>query len=372
MSKILNRPMFRGGGRVNSRGTGITSNLQYNNGGRVGYQAGNFVTGGQLLEQARTGIQFAPNIRPLSGALYAPQTLFPGGQAPSSIFINPLYEGVTQVGNEPADVSVGAPMQYTPYSGEEVKAGVAPGESDYEAGGEMDIARLTPKKKEDKQKTKIELPTKKETGDINQVTVEDADESISERRKRLEKKAKEYEAILGQDARKEAIFDALLAASPQFFRGKNLREAAPGVLEAIREPLSKPSDIKMAAKKLALEEDIAMRKAQAQYKPSAFSEQLGIYRKAYPGRTDAQLLEMIRTGKAKDPQRLKLEYVSTYGKTQGPIKFAKDTYGDEADFGGVIGEVTPVSGKKYYDPQSDAFYIFDEKGTPKPTTPPGE
>ena len=27
MSRILNRPMFRGGGRVNSRGTGITSGL---------------------------------------------------------------------------------------------------------------------------------------------------------------------------------------------------------------------------------------------------------------------------------------------------------------------------------------------------------
>src|SRR5210317_637721 len=42
MSRILRRPMFRGG-RVDSRGTGITSGLGYNAGGRVGYNKGNLV-----------------------------------------------------------------------------------------------------------------------------------------------------------------------------------------------------------------------------------------------------------------------------------------------------------------------------------------
>ncbi len=42
MSRILRRPMFRGG-PVDSRGTGITANLGYNNGGRVGYQQAGFV-----------------------------------------------------------------------------------------------------------------------------------------------------------------------------------------------------------------------------------------------------------------------------------------------------------------------------------------
>ena len=42
MSRILRRPMFRGG-RVDSRGTGITANLGYNNGGRVGYEQAGFV-----------------------------------------------------------------------------------------------------------------------------------------------------------------------------------------------------------------------------------------------------------------------------------------------------------------------------------------
>jgi len=42
MSRILRRPMFRGG-PVDSRGTGITANLGYNNGGRVGYKDRGFV-----------------------------------------------------------------------------------------------------------------------------------------------------------------------------------------------------------------------------------------------------------------------------------------------------------------------------------------
>jgi len=43
--------MFRGG-RVDARGTGITSNLGYNNGGRVGYKNAGAVTGGQISEEA--------------------------------------------------------------------------------------------------------------------------------------------------------------------------------------------------------------------------------------------------------------------------------------------------------------------------------
>jgi len=47
MSKILRRPMFRGG-PVDSRGTGITSGLM--DGGRVGYKTGNIVLGSDLYK----------------------------------------------------------------------------------------------------------------------------------------------------------------------------------------------------------------------------------------------------------------------------------------------------------------------------------
>ena len=45
--------MFRGG-PVDSRGTGITSGLSYNKGGRVGYQPGGQVTGGSLMDRIRS------------------------------------------------------------------------------------------------------------------------------------------------------------------------------------------------------------------------------------------------------------------------------------------------------------------------------
>lgn len=90
MSNILRRPMFRGG-RVESRGTGITSGLM--NGGRVGYNIGGAVsnwfsriagqapkgatgpasintattTGGQLLESVRP--MQGPNISPFEQAM---------------------------------------------------------------------------------------------------------------------------------------------------------------------------------------------------------------------------------------------------------------------------------------------------------------
>ena len=51
MSRILRRPMFRGG-PIDSRGTGITANLGYNNGGRVGYS-----NGGDILAK-NTGITY--------------------------------------------------------------------------------------------------------------------------------------------------------------------------------------------------------------------------------------------------------------------------------------------------------------------------
>ena len=64
MSRILRRPMFRGG-PVDSRGTGITSGLM--DGGRVGYNQGNLVLGGDLYKPSDFSkfIQsYKPNMSP--------------------------------------------------------------------------------------------------------------------------------------------------------------------------------------------------------------------------------------------------------------------------------------------------------------------
>ena len=57
MSRILRRPMFRGGQVIDSRGTGITSGLM--NGGRVGYQSGDIVLGSDLLNKANLPTNFS-------------------------------------------------------------------------------------------------------------------------------------------------------------------------------------------------------------------------------------------------------------------------------------------------------------------------
>ena len=63
MSKILRRPMFRGG-PVDSRGTGITSGLmdtpKYAIGGRVGYESGELVTGLDLNPSLTKPLEIKP------------------------------------------------------------------------------------------------------------------------------------------------------------------------------------------------------------------------------------------------------------------------------------------------------------------------
>ena len=68
MSKILRRPMFRGG-PVDSRGTGITSGLM--DGGRVGYQSGDLVLGGDLLKKNQPNLSTLANTRFSAGMPFA-------------------------------------------------------------------------------------------------------------------------------------------------------------------------------------------------------------------------------------------------------------------------------------------------------------
>ena len=91
MSRILRRPMFRGG-RVDSRGTGIASGLSYEKGGRVGYDSGGPImsrgglggarqpstpTGGSIMSRIRN-IPYLGKMIPAAGgtmARYSPYGL---------------------------------------------------------------------------------------------------------------------------------------------------------------------------------------------------------------------------------------------------------------------------------------------------------
>ena len=87
------------------------------------------------------------------------------------------------------------------------------------------------------------------------------------RKEEIMEEADLYKEILGfNEARAQAGFDALGAAAPAFFQGKNLREAAPKIFEAINksEAFQKPLSIKQAAGNLAIQRGILKDKAKAE------------------------------------------------------------------------------------------------------------
>ena len=87
------------------------------------------------------------------------------------------------------------------------------------------------------------------------------------RREEIMEEADLYKEILGfNEARAQAGFDALGAAAPAFFQGKNLREAAPKIFESINksEAFQKPLSIKQAAGNLAIQRGILKDKAKAE------------------------------------------------------------------------------------------------------------
>ena len=246
MSKILRRPMFRGG-PVDSRGTGITSGLDdgYMDGGRVEFQRGGFSTIPGIDDLSQIGIYnpftgfSAQNITPLQRRQQDIATANRRGIfAPTE---EQLYER-----NRPR-----TPKQFE----EAVQKG-------------LEITRSKPFETSDESfppRKAMEEPNKggAGTGEKSDIDLLSADE------KEITKQAKLYEKLLGgEEARAQAGYDALLAAAPSFFKGKNLREAAPQVLESINKSgaFDKPRDIKQAAAQLAIQRRLLMDKAGAEEK----------------------------------------------------------------------------------------------------------
>jgi len=130
MSRILRRPMFRGG-PVSSYGTGIASGLGYNTGGRVGYSNGG--TGLEFLKKAFLGPRFTdPNYKsPIqfqSGTGF--EFMSPKRQAPGLIKIG---QGPVPMDELKLD-TLTFPATYSPGQEKEIAA------SDIEMGeGDLDL-----------------------------------------------------------------------------------------------------------------------------------------------------------------------------------------------------------------------------------------
>ena len=246
MSRILRRPMFRGG-PVDSRGTGITSGLDdgYMDGGRVEFQRGGFSTIPGIDDLSQIGI-------------YNPFTGF------STQNITPLQRRQQDIATANRR-GIFAPTEEQLYERNRPRT---PKQFEEAVQKGLEITRSKPFETSDESfppRKAMEEPNKggAGTGEKSDIDLLSADE------KEITKQAKLYEKLLGgEEARAQAGYDALLAAAPAFFKGKNLREAAPQVLESINKSgaFDKPRDIKQAAAQLAIQRRLLMDKAGAEEK----------------------------------------------------------------------------------------------------------
>jgi len=270
MSKTLRRPMFRGGS-VNSRGTGITSGLDdsgYADGGRVGFEkGGGYFTdtpfGRVLSDLGLAGRGMLSDLYNVAGVPTNIATEFLTGY-------NPGFSGERIFGLE----GKRDPLRFSTFEPGKSKffgynTSSVPGrtytEDMYKDATQrgLDITREKPFEISD-EATMAKKPTGPTGGGENNNIPRELTEE-----EQLIKQTQLYQKLLGGDeAKSQAVYDALLAASPAFFKGKNLREAAPEVLTAINKSgaFDKPKDIRQAAAQLAIQRNILKEKATAEEK----------------------------------------------------------------------------------------------------------
>ena len=322
MSNTLRRPMFRGG-PVDSRGTGITSGLD--DGYMGGGQIGGGTIAGNLMPDGRYGFQ-NPRLIDLGGGRPTPTTsnvaglstkllpqsfldimesygkkarpafnLLKGSAIPLTIAGAPFYMDKDPLQGKPAEEefqTTAEELQQQYYGQprrklmEDITSGTrSKAESPY-TGFDMDAANRAARSAEQryflekKGQTPLQLSTEEDLGfatglpserkkvlppppsltTSNELTEEDLDEQ------QIKRESKLYEKLLGgEEARSQSVYDALLAAAPGFFKGRNLREAIPQVLESINKSgaFDKPRDIRQAAAQLAIQRRIAVETARA-------------------------------------------------------------------------------------------------------------
>jgi hypothetical protein len=261
MSKILRRPMFRGG-PVSSYNTGITSGLGdegYANGGRVGFQGGGFNylrdTG---FGRSLPGI-YEYGIKEPLAALYNMVGVPLNITSEFFTGYNPGFSGERffNLKNRPSNKAelFGIKTDATPgmtYRNQDL---IDSNKKYQESTDEVNKFIASQNKSNTLNEEKRTEMVKKEKPNL----LNDEED--------MKKQTELYQKLLGGDeAKKQSIYDALLAASPAFFKGKNLREAAPEVLTAINKSgaFDKPRDIKQAAAQLAIQRQIMKDKAVAE------------------------------------------------------------------------------------------------------------
>ena len=329
MPKTLRRPMFRGG-PVNSEGTGITSGLDqgYETGGRVGFKEGeglfDFFSPEVVSEDEAQQRINEKTLYPFQKR--NPEEILPfipaGRLGTGLSVIKNAGKGIKNIGTEtyPQVLDkygryitkkevpdfIAGPKGVSPYqapgfgTNAAIKEAIAPylsgakelamsglskvkdyglgltgvggiGYGIYKGlgGGEDNKNKPEiPKTENDILKEQIEALKKAHEAELAKLREVKTGVPISEESD-ISQWAKEARDLLGYDeAKKQSIYDALLAASPGFFKGRNLREAAPNILESINKSgaFDKPTNIKQAAAQLAIQRKMMQEKAIAEEK----------------------------------------------------------------------------------------------------------
>ena len=431
MSRILRRPMFRGGGKVSSYGNGIASGLA--DGGRVGYLTGGeilqnlsdantlFTDGGggakkkifgmeipgtgqaldkdgnpydpkyiqeQLKEnrdQLNTLLGFTPIGRSARGlnVVRSAYSKFPGFRSglPSASKVKDFFTKSPQSSSTSLGPYKGpAPFGTNRYFAEKLRPafqntgaalkdtlGGAGKLKDYAGligvggiGGSIGLAKgyeaFKERQKGTELQTMLEDQIKKDKDAAAAATGKDTTvdintgEPVESRKDRLKRTAKEYQEILGDGIKKDSIFDAMVEGGSRLYEGEGLGSS----LRAANKALDPIQNIKTASRKLALEEDIAMRKAMAVSagKSTEMSRRIAAMRAA--GRTPEQIADMVAGIK---PETLG-EKVSKLGKVDGYAEYIKDNNPDI----NIVTSKVDVSKKpdgKYY--IADKFTIVEVK-----------
>jgi len=330
MSKILRRPMFRGG-PVNSEGTGITFGLNegYATGGRVGYADGPdmYGVGNDYYDPVPSftkdfGVSIYDPIKELEKEKSRIKSSFePSGYYDES--------GMTPTvpGKEPSrkELEFLSPTGQAKFLEEgktkresQIQNVIAASQNltELQRKNLLKYYNITPA-----ELTKFTKPIEggymgADTGtgtgkDQNEISMDD-----------VEARTEKYAKLLGYDkAKTQSIYDAMLAASPAFFKGRSFGETASGVLEAVNKSgaFDKPTNIKQAAAQLAIQREILIDKAKSE--ATAKMAELG-YKK--PGTLGERYTAYVKGGT--DPEMAKEFAVrETHGDAYKPYQYNPDT-----------------------------------------------
>tara|TARA_R100000655_G_scaffold60112_1_gene98534 strand:+ start:7213 stop:8589 length:1377 start_codon:yes stop_codon:yes gene_type:complete len=178
-------------------------------------------------------------------------------------------------------------------------------------------------------------------------------ETVLSRKERLKKKADEYQEILGEGIKKDSIFDAMVEGGSRLLEGEGWGAAA----RAANKSLDPIQNIKTASRKLALEEDIALKKAIA----TAASKNTDISRKIDAMKAGGYSPQQIANAIAGMKPETLGDKVAKLGKVDGYAEYVKENF----DIQSVVNSKTDLSGLpegKYYIADKFTIVEIDENG----------